>query len=274
VAIGLAGGLLAGTAAGLALGVPGMTSAASPTSYDVASLVQQTDDTETTDAPATTQDTETPDAPAAPGDRWRETLQELVDDGTLTAEQADAVATHLAEQLPRRGDRMGHHQRPGRGGDGDMRFGHGRGVVSEALTDLLGVDVQDLRAQLRDGATLAEIATAQGIDPDAVVDALVGELGLDGGVGSTAEVAEGVYTGRIERRLDGLAKADAVGELARAEGIDLQESTAYSDSASDLPFLEAVGYAVAVNPDRRLRAVAAQRSWRVLRFHAKAFPNQ
>lgn len=104
-----------------------------------------------------------------------------------------------------------------------------------------------------------------------IVDALVAELGFDAGLGSTAEVVEGRYTGRLVRRLDGPAKAEALATLAAAEGIDLAESTAYSDSASDVPFLEAVGHAVAVNPDRRLRAIAAERGWRVLRFSDKAF---
>jgi HAD superfamily hydrolase (TIGR01490 family) len=105
-----------------------------------------------------------------------------------------------------------------------------------------------------------------------IVDALVAELGFAGGLGSTAEVEEGAYTGRLERRLDGAAKAEALAGLAAMEGIDLEESTAYSDSATDVPFLEAVGHAVAVNPDRRLRAIAAERGWRVLRFRTKAFP--
>jgi len=107
-----------------------------------------------------------------------------------------------------------------------------------------------------------------------IVDALVAELALDGGVGSAAEVEDGVYTGRLERRLDGPAKAAAVAELAAARHLDLQESTAYSDSASDVPFLAAVGHAVAVNPDKRLRAIAAERGWRVLRFDVKAFPDR
>jgi len=105
-----------------------------------------------------------------------------------------------------------------------------------------------------------------------IVDALVSELGLDGGRGSAAEVEDGVYTGRLLRRLDGRAKVEALGDLASTDGIDLAESTAYSDSAADVPFLEAVGYAVAVNPDRKLRGVAAERGWRVLRFSDKAFP--
>jgi HAD superfamily hydrolase (TIGR01490 family) len=105
-----------------------------------------------------------------------------------------------------------------------------------------------------------------------IVDALVGELGLDGGRGSTAEVENGAYTGRLVRRLDGRAKVEVLRELASTEGIELDESTAYSDSAGDVPFLEAVRHAVAVNPDRRLRGIAAERGWRVLRFSDKAFP--
>ena len=105
-----------------------------------------------------------------------------------------------------------------------------------------------------------------------IVDALVAELGLDGGRGSTAEVENGVYTGRLVRRLDGRAKADVLVQLASAGDIELADSTAYSDSAADVPFLEAVGYPVAVNPDRKLRGIAAERGWRVLRFSDKAFP--
>ena len=105
-----------------------------------------------------------------------------------------------------------------------------------------------------------------------IVDALVAELGFDGGLGSTAEVEDGVYTGRVERRLDGKAKAEALVPLAVEQGIELGESTAYSDSGSDVPFLEAVGNPVAVNPDRKLRRIAAERSWRVLRFSDKAYP--
>ena len=107
-----------------------------------------------------------------------------------------------------------------------------------------------------------------------IVDALVAELVLDGGLGSTAEVEDGAYTGRLLERLDGPAKAEAVTQLASREGIDLHASTAYSDSSSDVPFLEVVGRPVAVNPDRLLRRVAAERGWRVLRFRTKAFANR
>ena len=106
-----------------------------------------------------------------------------------------------------------------------------------------------------------------------IVDALALELGFDGGLGTICEIEDGFYTGRSLRVLHGSAKADAVRELAAREGIDLAESTAYSDSDSDLPFLEAVGRPVVVNPDRALRTAAAERGWPVLEFGERAYPH-
>ena len=99
-----------------------------------------------------------------------------------------------------------------------------------------------------------------------VADELALGLGLTGALGSRAEVRDGVYTGRLERRLIGPEKAVALGELAAAKGHDLRSSTAYSDSATDLAFLEAVGSPVAINPDRELRRIARERGWPVRRF--------
>jgi HAD superfamily hydrolase (TIGR01490 family) len=104
-------------------------------------------------------------------------------------------------------------------------------------------------------ATLQEIA-----------DALAARLGFDGALGSLAEIVDGSYTGRPVRALHADAKADALREL----DVDLVASTAYSDSISDPPLLEAVGNAVAVNPDRELRRVALERGWPTLRFSVRA----
>jgi HAD superfamily hydrolase (TIGR01490 family) len=103
-----------------------------------------------------------------------------------------------------------------------------------------------------------------------VVDALAEELLFDGALGTVCEVEDGVYTGRGIRSLHGENKAAAVRELAVSESLDLDASTAYSDSHTDLPFLEAVGHPVAVNPDRALRRIAAARDWPVLRFTQRA----
>ena len=105
-----------------------------------------------------------------------------------------------------------------------------------------------------------------------VVQEVSDRLGFDGAIASRAETSDGVFTGRLERRLYGQAKADALVELAQERGIELGSSTAYSDSHSDVPFLEAVGNPVAVNPDRALRRVAHERGWPTVRFATLAFP--
>jgi HAD superfamily hydrolase (TIGR01490 family) len=105
-----------------------------------------------------------------------------------------------------------------------------------------------------------------------IVEAIAEDLGFDGAIGTVCEVLDGAYTGRALRACHGEAKAAAVRELAAREGLDLERSTAYSDSHTDLPFLEAVGRPVAVNPDRRLRRVAAARGWPVLLFREPLVP--
>jgi phosphoserine phosphatase len=55
-------------------------------------------------------------------------------------------------------------------------------------------------------------------------------------------------------------------QLAAEEGLSLEDSYAYSDSASDIPMLRAVGHPVAVNPDAELARVAGTEGWDVLRF--------
>src|SRR5438270_2065431 len=92
-------------------------------------------------------------------------------------------------------------------------------------------------------------------------------LVLDGGIGSEfSEAVDGVYTGRPTGLfIYGEGKARAIEELAAREGIDLAESYAYSDSASDLPMLRLVGHPVVVNPDKELRRIARQDGWELLR---------
>jgi len=99
-----------------------------------------------------------------------------------------------------------------------------------------------------------------------IVQHIADDLGFDGAIGSTCEIVDGVYTGRTLRAAHGAGKAEALRALADAEGFDLAASTAYSDSYSDVPFLEAVGHPVAANPDRKLRRIATERGWPVVDF--------
>jgi len=72
------------------------------------------------------------------------------------------------------------------------------------------------------------------------------------------------YTGQMTSvPPTGESRAQALFDYTAAEGLDLAESVAYADSASDLPMLEVVGFPVAVNPETRLAALARKRGWLV-----------
>ena len=117
----------------------------------------------------------------------------------------------------------------------------------------------------QDAGRRAYIVTAASQE---LADILAKVMALDGAVGSDiSEAVDGVYTGRpVGVFVYRSGKAQAIADLAAAEGIDLSASFAYSDSESDLPMLEAVGHPVAVNPDGPLARIARERGWAVLRF--------
>ena len=56
-------------------------------------------------------------------------------------------------------------------------------------------------------------------------------------------------------------------QLARQHNVSLQDCTFYSDSISDHALMETVGHPVAINPDRKLAALAQQKGWPVETFY-------
>jgi HAD superfamily hydrolase (TIGR01490 family) len=92
------------------------------------------------------------------------------------------------------------------------------------------------------------------------------ELKLDAVICNRFEVDEkGLHTGRTVGRLCfGMGKLQRAKEFIHEHGARLRDSVFYTDSYADLPVLEAVGRPVAVNPDRRLRRLAASRHWELL----------
>ncbi len=140
-------------------------------------------------------------------------------------------------------------------------------IVRDALEDLIDPYIY------LEALDLMELHRAQGrkvfivsSSPEEIVRPLAERLGDVDVIATRAEVVDGKYTGRWLRSCHGAGKAAAVRELADTEGFDLRVSTAYSDSHSDIPFLETVGRPVAVNPDRELRRSARERGWPVVEF--------
>ena len=99
-----------------------------------------------------------------------------------------------------------------------------------------------------------------------VVEPIGAMLGADIVVASRLEEVDGKYTGEIEYYAYAEEKARAILELADLRGYDLEECFGYSDSVTDVPMLEVVGHAYAVNPDKELRSVAVAKGWPVLVF--------
>jgi HAD superfamily hydrolase (TIGR01490 family) len=103
--------------------------------------------------------------------------------------------------------------------------------------------------------------------PQEIVEPLAISLGMTGAIGTRGEVIDGEYTGALEGPFCyGPGKVEAIVDLARWEGLDLNQCYAYSDSASDLPMLSAVGHPVAVNPDGKLERHARAHGWPVVVF--------
>ena len=123
------------------------------------------------DTPDAVEETVRPEA----GDRIAAALQGLVDDGTITPAQLDAVVTTLVEALPERGPR-----------------GH---------AELLGLERSELREAIAGGQTLADVAAAQGVDTQELVDALVDA--------AEERVATALENGRIDQERADEILADA-----------------------------------------------------------------
>lgn len=130
----------------------------------------------------------------------------------------------------------------------------------------------------RDGARLVSmhrekghrtvIATAAG---EYVAERVRAQLGAHDVIATPIPIEDG----RISTEIEG-PTAFMEGKLEMAlsycgsHGASLSDCYFYSDSASDLPLLEAVGHPVMVNPQLKLSMAARGRPWPVLRFREHA----
>ena len=77
-------------------------------------------------------------------------------------------------------------------------------------------------------------------------------------------VEDGRFSGEmVEPICYGTGKLYYAKQLAEKLGFTLADCVFYTDSYSDFPAMEAVGRAVAVHPDRRLKKAALLRGWEI-----------
>jgi len=140
-----------------------------------------------------------------------------------------------------------------------------RETLHEIVEPLVYAEAADLIEAHRAAGREIVIVSSSGAE---MVEPIGELLGADRVVATRMIVGEdGCFTGEVEYYAYGPTKAEAIRELAGSEGYDLSRCYAYSDSATDLPMLEAVGHPHAVNPDRALRREALAREWPILDFH-------
>ncbi len=151
-----------------------------------------------------------------------------------------------------------------------------RGWEATHVQALAGEAVARLGPALVYDEALALIAEHRAAGRDVWVISTSGEevvgpfcelVGVDRWVATqTGTDADGRFDGTLAFFAYAEGKATAMRQLAEALGYDLDRCYAYSDSATDLPMLQAVGHPVAVNPDRALQLAAAAAEWEVRRF--------
>ena len=146
---------------------------------------------------------------------------------------------------------------------------HAASGAADALAALVQPLAAPLFAQHRAAGRQLVMATTTPYD---LVKPLADLLGLDDVVATRYGLnADGTYDGTLDGPFVWSAgKLSAVRDWAVAHGVDLGESFAYSDSVYDTPLVAAVGHPFVVNPDPRMKLMAAARRWPTLDLSAAA----
>jgi len=143
----------------------------------------------------------------------------------------------------------------------------GEEIFEETMADKIWPGTQAIARMHLDQGQRVWLVTAAPVE---IATIIAKRLGLTGALGTVAEHADGIYTGRlVGDLLHGPAKAEAVRALAAREDLELEHCSAYSDSANDIPMLSLVGHPCAINPDAKLRAHAKERGWRIRDYRGR-----
>lgn len=126
-------------------------------------------------------------------------LDEAVANGAITQGQAEAAHARVSEHLPKLMDAT-----PGDRPHPVLNLLRG---MPKIAAEAIGIPVRDLFQALRGDDTVAGVATAHGVDPQAVVDALVAD--------ADAKIDQAVANGKLTGEQGENAKARAVEAITR-----------------------------------------------------------
>jgi putative phosphoserine phosphatase/1-acylglycerol-3-phosphate O-acyltransferase len=132
-------------------------------------------------------------------------------------------------------------------------------LVAPRLQEKVQPFARELIEEHREAGRRLVLATTT---PHDMIKPFAAALGISEIVATRYGVTDGHYDGRIDGEFVwGRGKLRAVKTWARAAGVDLTDSWAYSDSYFDMPLLRAVGNPFAVQPDPRLRVWSVLMRW-------------
>jgi putative phosphoserine phosphatase/1-acylglycerol-3-phosphate O-acyltransferase len=142
-------------------------------------------------------------------------------------------------------------------------------LAAESLAGMVQPFAAPIFEEHRSAGRRLVLATTTPYD---LIRPLADVLGFDDVVATRyATAPDGTYDGTFDGEFVwGPGKLRAISAWAAAQGIELAESWAYSDSFYDLPMLGAVGHPVAVNPDPRLLGTALLRRWPIVHLDVPA----
>ncbi|RPJ05948.1 MAG: HAD-IB family hydrolase [Spirochaetaceae bacterium] len=150
-------------------------------------------------------------------------------------------------------------------GLGETRlFELGRETFKDYVQKRLYLDASQLLHKIQADGGRIILATSSF---DFLITPIMDFFGIKEAICSRLEFREGYCTGAVAGPLAfGRSKSIQVMKYLDDNKIRLQDCVAYSDSVYDLPLLEAVSTAVAVNPDKKLFAHAKKAGWIIQRW--------
>ena len=193
---------------------------------------------------------------------WRLVVSDL--DGTLVT--GTTALNHLGAWIGHEAIIEGLEDKFVRGEVSDREVAEGyapfyRGVAladaAEVMSRIPSIDDIGLGvAMLRQRSVDALIAT---VSWSFAAQALADVWGFSQVCGADLELdgASGLFTGRVARHFEPEDKVAYVAEHCRRAGIGMDQVVAVGDGRSDLPLFRAVGFSVALNASREVRAAAS-----------------
>jgi HAD superfamily hydrolase (TIGR01490 family) len=148
-----------------------------------------------------------------------------------------------------------------------------QGKSIEALNDIIAHFLEKEFHRMANPPVVKQLRLAQSkgdytiilsSSPDFIVRKIAEKFGVDEWAATQYAVSKDRKLGSIDRFMEGKDKAHYTLRKMADLNIPKERVTGYTDSSLDIPFLEAVGNAVAVNPDKILRKKCQQKGWQIL----------